>query len=324
MVIAQCSFDGPVSRYLGIMATTAQNWDAAERHFELARSTSMRLNAKPFVALVGIDEARMLGYRGRPGDRPHAMELLAEATEIAGELGLDRIVERAEGVRLTFGEIESGQAEVAPVREPSPATPISAGVRWEGDVWTFRFEGNAIHVRDGKGARCLAVLLANPGVEIHSLELAGAAPEAGARGRVDRSEGLSPMITDDAGPALDAKAKLAYRARLDTLREELEEAEAFHDPERAARLREEMDFLTQELAGAVGLGGRDRKTASNAERARVAVTKAVRATLKRIAEMDSGLGDELEATIRTGTFCSYEPDRRRPVSWQVTGINAAK
>jgi hypothetical protein len=84
-----------------------------------------------------------------------------------------------------------------------------------------------------------------------------------------------------------------------------------------------MDFLTRELARAVGFGGRDRKTASNAERARVAVTKAVRATLKRIGEMDSNLGDELEATIRTGTFCSYEPDRRRPVSWQVSGPNAA-
>ena len=78
-----------------------------------------------------------------------------------------------------------------------------------------------------------------------------------------------------------------------------------------------MDFVAHELAGAVGLGGRDRKAHSNAERARVAVTKAVRATLKRIGEMDSNLGQELAATIRTGTFCSYEPDRRHPVSWEV-------
>ena len=56
---------------------------------------------------------------------------------------------------------------------------------------------------------------------------------------------------------------------------------------------------------------------SLAERARVAVTKAVRATLKRIGEMNSDLGQELVATIRTGTFCAYEPDRRRPVSWEV-------
>jgi hypothetical protein len=128
---------------------------------------------------------------------------------------------------------------------------------------------------------------------------------------------VSAIDPDDAGPGLDPEAKAAYRGRLEDLREELEEAESFNDPERAARAREEMEFLARELAGAVGLGGRDRKAASNAERARVAVTKAVRATLKRIGEMDSELGQELVATIRTGTFCSYEPDRRRPVAWQV-------
>jgi hypothetical protein len=33
--------------------------------------------------------------------------------------------------------------------------------------------------------------------------------------------------------------------------------------------------------------------------------------------MDADLGQELVATIRTGTFCVHEPDRRRPVSWEV-------
>jgi non-specific serine/threonine protein kinase len=190
-------------------------------------------------------------------------------------------------------------------------------MRSEGDVWAFSFDGNTIHIRDSKGVRCLAVLLASPGVEVHSLELGGSAPDPAARGRANVQEGLSAGGSDDAGPLLDSEAKAAYRRRLDELREDLEEAESFNDPERAAKAREEMDFLSRELAGAVGLGERDRKAASNAERARVAVTKAVRATLKRIGEMDPNLGQELAATIRTGTFCSYEPDRRRPVSWEV-------
>jgi hypothetical protein len=165
--------------------------------------------------------------------------------------------------------------------------------------------------------RYLAVLLANPGVEVHALELAGSAPDAGSRGRADPGQDLSALSVDDAGPALDAEAKAAYRRRLEELRQELDEAESFNDPERAANARDEMDFFARELAAAVGLGGRDRKAASKAERARVAVTKAVRATMKRIGEIDSELGQELVATIRTGTFCSYKPDRRRPVSWQV-------
>jgi tetratricopeptide (TPR) repeat protein len=323
VVVAQCSFDGPVSRYLGIMAATAQKSDLAERHFELARDASKRMNAKPWIALVAIDEARMLAERGRNGDRQRALALLEEADRVAHDVGLERIVARAEEARLAVGEVEAEPKDVVSEGDLAPARE-SADLRWEGDVWTFDFDGNAIHVRDGRGVRCLAVLLANPGVEIHSLELAASPPAAGSRSRGGHEEGLFAVVVDDAGPVLDAKAKSAYRARLDALRQELEEAESFNDPERSSRLREEMDFLTRELAGAVGLGGRDRKSASNAERARVAVTKAVRATLKRIGEMDPNLGDELDATIRTGTFCSYEPDRRRPISWRVSDANAAR
>ena len=317
VVTAQCCFDGPVSRYLAILAATSGDVDAAARHFELARSASERLNARPFVALQSIDEARMLAERDGPGDRARALSLLEQAREIADTLGMEKIVERVERSTATLGEVQPGQGGVVSLHEPVPATPVAAQMQREGDVWTFRFDGHSSHIRDSRGVRCLAVLLANPGVEIHSLELAGSAPDAVAKVRAGHGEGLSATGDSDAGAALDAKAKAAYRHKVEELREEIEEAESFNDPERVARAREEMEFVAHELAGAVGLGGRDRKAHSNAERARVAVTKAVRATLKRIDEMDSNLGQELAATIRTGTFCSYEPDRRHPVSWEV-------
>jgi hypothetical protein len=78
-------------------------------------------------------------------------------------------------------------------------------------------------------------------------------------------------------------------------------------------------MIGAELAAAVGLGGRDRPLASGAERARVRVTRAIHAAIKRIGELDEGLGYELGATVRTGSFCSYEPDPRRPVSWHIEG-----
>ena len=78
-----------------------------------------------------------------------------------------------------------------------------------------------------------------------------------------------------------------------------------------------MDFLARELAAAVGLGGRSRRTPSDAERARVNVTKAIKAALARIGEESPDLGRHLATTIRTGTFCSYGPDPRVPMTWQV-------
>jgi hypothetical protein len=118
---------------------------------------------------------------------------------------------------------------------------------------------------------------------------------------------------------LDVQAKAAYRARVTELQEEIEEAESFNDPERASRARDELGFLARELAGAVGLGGRDRKTGSDAERARVNVTRAIRTALKRISDHDPVLGRGLGTSIRTGTFCVYKPSPGEEPTWDLAG-----
>jgi hypothetical protein len=85
--------------------------------------------------------------------------------------------------------------------------------------------------------------------------------------------------------------------------------------ERAARARDELEAIADQLAGAVGLGGRDRKAGSAAERQRVAVTKAIKAGLSRIEEADGELGRHLAAAIKTGYFCPYAPEH--PIAWNL-------
>jgi hypothetical protein len=116
---------------------------------------------------------------------------------------------------------------------------------------------------------------------------------------------------------LDAQAKEAYRRRLADLEEEIEDAESIGDADRVERARTERAFIAKELAAAVGLGGRDRPAASASERARVNVTRAVKTTLARISDHSAALGRHLDATVRTGTYCAYEPDPRVPVAWQL-------
>ena len=120
----------------------------------------------------------------------------------------------------------------------------------------------------------------------------------------------------DAEVLLDATAKAAYQARLTELGAELEEAEAGNDPARASRARVERDFLVAELARAVGLGGRDRRAASHAERARLNVTRAIRAAMANLARANPSLGRHLAVTIRTGRYCAYTPDPRAPIAWE--------
>jgi hypothetical protein len=53
------------------------------------------------------------------------------------------------------------------------------------------------------------------------------------------------------------------------------------------------------------------------EHARVRVTHAIRATMRRLALHHAALSEHLRATISTGTYCAYLPDPRRPVAWEL-------
>ena len=63
----------------------------------------------------------------------------------------------------------------------------------------------------------------------------------------------------------------------------------------------------RQLAAAFGLGGRDRRAASAAERARLNVTRAVRAAIAKLAEALPEAGAALDRRVRTGLYCAYEP-----------------
>jgi hypothetical protein len=193
--------------------------------------------------------------------------------------------------------------------------------RREGEYWTVRYEGSVARLRDAKGLRYLARLLGDPGREFHAVDLAAAGSPAappGPPGERAWAGGELRARPDlgDAGELLDARAKAAYQARLDELAAELEEADRFHDAGRAARADAERGFLVGELMRAVGLGGRDRRAASHAERARLNVTRAIRAAMANLARANPSLGRHLAATVRTGRYCSYTPDPRAPITWE--------
>jgi hypothetical protein len=220
--------------------------------------------------------------------------------------------------------IDSVRRESGPAPKPA-AEPLAAGMHREGDVWRFDYEGRVIRVGDSKGMRQLAVLLATPGVQIPAGEVeARASSDPGNGSGLDASAAADAGLAVQAAPdtalaGLDATARREYQRRLEDLREEVEQAEAWNDSERAARAREEIDFIASELAAAVGLGGRDRPLASGAERARIRVTRAIRRAIEHIGAQDEGLAQELQTTIETGNFCAYEPDVRHPVTWHIDG-----
>jgi hypothetical protein len=53
-----------------------------------------------------------------------------------------------------------------------------------------------------------------------------------------------------------------------------------------------------------------------AERARANVSKSLRSCLRRIEQSHPALAAHLVMSVRTGYFCSYQPDPRVPVEWR--------
>ena len=277
---------GPVARYLGLLAMTIGEVERALGHLETARSAAERIGARPAAVLTALDAAEVLARRGAPGDAQRGAALVATIAGEAQRLEMEGAIARIADLRARLAPaIARGASEV------SPAPTVVARLARQSDMWLLDYDGRSVCLQDAKGLQHLATLLASPGRPIAAVALAAGR----ARGK------------HAAAAAVDA----SQRERAHELREELAEARAFNDPERAAHAQAQLEALAHELAAATGSG-------APGERARVNVTRALRAALRRIAEHEPELGQLLHGTIRTGTSCAYEPAPDTPLRWEVT------
>jgi hypothetical protein len=210
-----------------------------------------------------------------------------------------RPLSRREAVIVARRELAAVRdGSVVPAQDPpesgSSAENVFARV---GDFWELVFADRSVTVRSSKGMVDLGRLLASPGREIHCLELVGATTEESSTGDV-----------------IDATARRQYEERIRELQADIDEADAAHDLVRADRAQAEFDAIVEHLTAALGLGGRVRSTGSTVERARSTVTQRVRTTIKRLVDVHPELGRHLVASVSTGIYCSYRPER--PTGWR--------
>jgi tetratricopeptide (TPR) repeat protein len=247
-------------------------------------------------ALLG-PTARVLGDLARCiGRTADALRHYDEAIAFAEKLRSPPLLELCQRARRAA-------LDAAPARDPAPGPPPASTVeaappaaappvlQREGELWAIvKSDGRALRLKPSKGLAYLHQLMQQPGRPLHVLELAGI-----------------EHYTGDAGAVLDPRAKLEYRQRLADLREAHAEAESFGDPTRAGEVQREIDALAEQLARAVGLGGRDRRAASDVERTRVNIQRRLKDAIERIASADPATGRYLAATVETGTYCVYRP-----------------
>lgn len=274
---------GSVHHPLGVAALAGGHLDRAVDHLRAAVHDNLALGHWPAVVHSRARLSQALALRDGRYDETAGREFAlaaqdAEALELALPAGV-----RGDPPGRGAGAAErAGQVEC----------------RRHGRQWEVEMGGRVVLVGHSVGMGHLETLLANPGREIPATELASGPMAAGTP---DAEGGAS------AQPLLDDRARSSYKERLEQLRADLDECVAMNEPERSAALRAERDWLIDELAGATGLSGRLRTFTGSRERARIAVGKAIRRAMNRIAEADPVIGDELRATVETGVRCCYRP-----------------
>ncbi len=263
---------GSVQHALGVACLTAGDADQAVRHLRAAIDRNLAIEHWPAVMMSRLRYAQALALRSGPDNAVAARNELATATSEALALGIP-----LPGEVVCDEDIECSR---------------------HGRNWRVTLGSRSAVVEHSIGLLHLAVLIANPRREIPAIDL------------VAGVEAVTSGATRDAGsaqPVLDRTAIREYRHRLSQLPAEIDALEAKNDTRRAAQARAEREWLIAVLSGASAIGDRTRHFTDDPERARIAVGKAIRRAITRIAETDAVIGEALRGRIRTGIRCSYWP-----------------
>ena len=170
------------------------------------------------------------------------------------------------------------------------------------DFWKFIFNGKTVQLAAVKGFIDIKELIKNTGTPIHCSEL------------------MDVPVLSGGENVIDEQAKAEYRQKITDLQNEISAAEGHQDFQRAEELQEEYEQLVEHLSSSLGLRGNVRQAGNPVERARSAVTWRIRNAISKIEQEHPQLGKHFSNSVKTGTFCSYEPEK--PIRWELTSTHS--
>jgi len=276
---------GSLSRHLGQVCHVLGRWDEAEEHFQVALDVNHAAGAPVVVAHTLRHYSALLRARGGDGDWEKAIDLLAQAASVYRRLEIERLAEEAEAV------LRRSQGPTAADPPPDAAQVF----RRTAGGWELAYGGESAVVADAPGLAHIATLLGNGGRPVHVVDL------------VD-----TPTATPERGVVEEYRSQLA----------EVDGRTGAADPAAAALARAERDLLAAELAARAGLAGLGEvgvpaegglSSIDAGDRARRLVALRIRTSLDLLDLALPALGRHLRRSVRTGTFCLYEPGR--PERW---------
>ncbi|MCL6266078.1 tetratricopeptide repeat protein [Flagellimonas myxillae] len=183
-----------------------------------------------------------------------------------------------------------GREHQEQIKSNKPVFNNKASFIQNGELWELEYSNESVVMKDAKGLHDIVRLLERPEEQIHCTDLMGSVLEA-------------------EGTALaDGRAVQDYKAKIQSLQEELLDAEEMGLTSKVVQLREEYETLIDHLSQVTGLSNKIRKSGSSLEKARSAVTWRIRSAIKKMEKAHPKLAKHLSNSIKTGTYCSYAPE----------------
>jgi hypothetical protein len=301
---------GSVEHALGLAAHGMGLPDLAARHMRAAIRANLALGHSPAAAHSRYRLGQILAGSDDRQDRDEGARERAHALAEAGRHGWGLPDAARELVEIRTATPARNEAmATASLLAPPPTAAAEPGsnvivMHRHGRRWTLHWYGRSAEVEHGIGMLYLCVLVAQPGKDIPAVDLAA--------GQMNDSHVRADAALGPTQPVIDDHARRTYRRRLNQLERAIRDADGGPDEQRLARLRQEHAWITAELTTTTGPGRRRRAFTGNAERARIAVGKAIRRALGRITDADPVLGAELRRTIHTGGNCCFRPSVSAP------------
>jgi hypothetical protein len=270
---------GSAHRSLAWCAAVSGDVDHAIDHFRQAIDSDLVIGNLPMLAVTRAELAAAL----TPTDRNAADQLYRQAIESGTQFGMVRWVEQWDAQRDAIHD--------------TPAQREHG--RWcqRGKTWEVEAGATRVVVPHSIGMAMIRVLLSSPYCDVPVEALTGA------------------PLTPTRQTVLDARARDDLRRRISELQRNIEHADAAGDMRRSVQLSEELEKIRREIASNVGPSGVTRAFVTPTERARTSVQKAIRRALERIDEQAPELAEKLRQSIRTGTYCRFQPTSDLPSTW---------
>lgn len=162
-----------------------------------------------------------------------------------------------------------------------------------GDFWEIEYKHHKVVLKDSKGLQDLRKLLLRPDEEFHCSELAG-----------------NGAIEEKGVEMFDNKAKTAYQKRIIEIQNAIMEAELMGNTHQTEQLHWEYEEVLDHVSKSSGLGHNARLTSGSVDKIRSAVTLRIKSCIKKISKEHAALGKHLSVSVKTGTFCSYQPEEK--------------